>query len=142
MAVLAGSVWLIRDSGPVRQALQFVRQTAASLQVPALRPTGAATDPKPAGHNPATAARSTGGLRKCFGSGTVLYTDGDCPVGSKPQPVTGGTLTVMPAQPVPATAPSPDAPASRASTIRDLVMKPGEKTIQEMAIDRAMDKIK
>lgn len=142
LALLAGAVWLCRDVTPVRQALQFVhqafRQTAATVPTPALPSLGTAADGPVAAPRPSAGAQSTGGLRKCVGGGTVVYTDGACPAGTRAQAVSGGTVTVMPAPPAPAVAAPPDAPASRASTIRDLVMKPGEKTIQEMAAERAM----
>ncbi|WP_088278900.1 hypothetical protein [Ideonella sp. A 288] len=143
LALLAGAVWLYRDVAPVRQVLEFVhhtvRQTAATVPTPALPSLGTAADGPAAAPRAPAGARPPGGLRKCVGGGTVVYTDGSCPAGTQAQAVTGGTVTVMPAQPVPASA---DAPASRASTIRDLVMKPGEKTIQEMAVERATGEAK
>lgn len=89
---------------------------------------------------PAAAGGQTHGsrLRKCVTGTTVVYTGGECPAGSQQQPLSGGTVSVLPAQP--ATTPgNSDAPA-RTPHARDLLVKPGEASIKDQRMDAIIGK--
>jgi hypothetical protein len=108
LALLAAAAWNQRDGVPWRGVI-------APLQ-------RALTD-QPVEHPSA----AVGGVRRCALDTGIVYTDGDCPKGSRQQPLASGSLTVVPAQ----AAPRPADPAASAATVRDLALKPGEPTLRE-----------
>ena len=72
---------------------------------------------------------------KCRHGGRVSYSTEKCPVGSVEESITAGTVNVV-------TMPAPAAlPASAASlpTVRDLLVKPGEPSLQDKRIERAIN---
>lgn len=74
------------------------------------------------------------GLRKCMLDGQTTYTNGDCPAGSREQAVTGGSLNVLPAAPVPA---SPDLQgAAPVGNVRDLLLKPDKQAEADLKAKR------
>lgn len=89
---------------------------------------------------PAAAGGQTQGsrMRKCVAGAAVVYTDGDCPAGSQPQLLSGGTVSVLPAQPV-KTPGSSDAPA-RSPHARDLLVKPEEASLKDQRMDAIIGK--
>jgi hypothetical protein len=98
---------------------------------------GSAQLPSPASPSPspaqAGAPKAAGGgeLRKCVKDGQVTYSNVDCPAGSKPQAVTGGTVTVVQGTPVPKPAAAGSGPSSlhkaldvtRDDSLRDKIME-------------------
>lgn len=88
-ALLAVWVWLYRvplviTNGPAASSLPGAQALARWLN--------AST-----GREPRTAAPATPvGVRKCLSGAEVLYTQGDCPAGSRERDLTGGTVNVMP----------------------------------------------
>ena len=147
LALLAGAAWWWRDALPLRQAQAdlgaLYRRLAGGVATPTA---GSATGPA-AGASSSPGALSAGagkapaGTRKCVDGPHVLYTNGDCPPGSREQRLDGGTLSVLPAAPVAERAGAAE-PAASASTVRDLALKPGEPTLKEKAMDKAMDAIR
>ena len=87
-------------------------------------------------HRTAPAANATGGARKCLVKGEVLYTNGECPPGSHQQPVSGGTLSVMPAGPSAASGPSPHRPPH----VRELLVKPDEVNLKDRRMEEVIGK--
>lgn len=72
-------------------------------------------------------------LRKCVdAAGAATYTDGPCPAGSRALPVDGGSLTVLPAAPVP----PPASAASARSLLRELAPGADGQTLKREHIDR------
>jgi len=75
-------------------------------------------------------ARFLGGVRKCRKSGgELVYTDGDCPSGSREQALTGGAVSVV--SPVEAGM-KPAAPA------RDPRAPAGAQEMREQMVERAV----
>ncbi len=90
----------------------------------------------PATPRTAPAANVAGGARKCLVKGGVLYTNGECPTGSREQPVSGGTLSVMPAGPSAASVPSPHRPPH----VRELLVKPDEVSLKDRRMEEVIGK--
>jgi len=86
-------------------------------------------------HTP-PAENAAGRARKCLIKGKVLYTDGECPTGSHQQPVSGGTLSVMPATPAAASGPSPHRPPH----VRELLVKPDEVSLKDRRMEEVIGK--
>ncbi len=89
---------------------------------------------------PAAAGGQTQGsrLRKCVAGAAVVYTDAECPAGSQPQPLSGGSVSVLPA-PAVATPASGTAPA-RSPHVRDLLVKPEEASLKDQRMDAIIGK--
>ncbi len=84
---------------------------------------------------PAPAPQS---VRKCVQGNQVLYTDGDCPSGSRPQAVADNRVTVLPAAPKPAAA-GPSAPASGLPNVRGLLGTPQDGNLKDKMMDRVIN---
>lgn len=147
LALLAGAAWWWRDWPPLRQARAdlgaFYDRMAGGIHAPAA---GSASRPVAgtggrSGAPAAAAGKAPAGTRKCVDGPYVLYTNGDCPPGSREQRLDGGTLTVLPAAPRGDGAGAAE-PAASSSTLRDLALKPGEPTLKEKAMDKAMDAVR
>lgn len=81
-----------------------------------------------------------GPVRKCRRGAEVVYTNGECPPGSREQALQGGTFTVV-GSPQAAAAPRPAGAAGsapRAATVRDLVDMSDVERIKERRIEEAM----
>jgi hypothetical protein len=86
------------------------------------------------------------GLKKCRQGDKLVYTDGPCPAGSKPETISGNVNVVSMPKPAPAqAAAAPGKPASgalaRLPNVRDALHDPGP-TIREKAMERAIDNIR
>jgi hypothetical protein len=90
----------------------------------------------PATSRTAPAANAAGRARKCLVKGEVLYTNGECPTGSHEQPVSGGTVSVMPAGPTTASGQSPHRP----SHVRELLVKPDEVSLKDRRMEEVIGK--
>jgi hypothetical protein len=112
LALLVAAAWTQRDRLPWRSVVRPLQRALTDQSTE--RPT-------------AGAAGSVGGVRRCALDSGIVYTDGDCPRGSRQQSTVAESLTVVPAAPVPQ---APD-PTASAATLRDLALKPGEPTLRE-----------
>lgn len=131
LALMAGVAWHYRDAQVLQSLIHPLQRSFQRAPVDdALRPDGGLDQKK----NGAPSTKAVAGVRKCLIGSRVEYTDGGCPPGSRESAVRGGSLTVLEAQ-RPRTLPGPDAAAS-ASTLRDLVVKPGEASLTEKAIEQ------
>ncbi|MFT3817916.1 MAG: hypothetical protein QM750_09860 [Rubrivivax sp.] len=74
-------------------------------------------------------------LRKCRRGAELLYTNGDCPRGSREEAVDGGSLSVLPAAPAPA--PAPASAAGAQSPLRRLA---GDGAVPPEAQERLVEK--
>ena len=85
-----------------------------------------------------TARKGLGGVRKCRRGETVIYTDGDCPAGSREFAVTGGAVTVVPGQ-SPLNAPA--LPSGRLPHARE-VLQPdeGNARLRDQAMERVISR--
>lgn len=134
LALLVGA-WLWHAPSGLRSALQ-----GAAITLPATL-TGGGTAPAGPG------AAATQSLRKCVLGSQVLYTDGACPGGSRPQTVDSDRLSVLPAAPKPAAVAAGDAagpaaaPASSAALphVRGLLGTPQDGNLREKMMDRAIN---
>lgn len=77
-----------------------------------------------------------GKARKCLVKGEVLYTNGECPAGSHEQPVSGGTVSVMPAGPSAAPGSAPHGPPH----VRKLLVKPDEVNLKDRRMEEVIGK--
>ncbi|WP_284614466.1 hypothetical protein [Aquabacterium humicola] len=132
VGALAAVVWWLRDTPPLRELAARLRTSAPAQWI---TQQGATIErevrPPAANAAPGVAAAA---LRKCIDGAQVTYTNGDCPAGSRAQAVSGGTITVLPATPVPA--PPPGAVAS-GSVMSELAgVKPGEPTLKDKYLDQ------
>lgn len=119
--------WIAPEAPPL-PAFQFDN---GSARVPDTEP-----DPEAA---PASAARAATGLRKCIRGSQVVYTDGNCPPGSKEQDLTRGTVTVVPGQaPVKTTAATETEP--RRKNIRDVLVPPEETPLKDKRMEQVIGK--
>lgn len=119
LALLAALAYWQRDALTARLRAAGVALPALPSQPPAVPGTGrGATQP-----------------RKCLGGdGSVVYTDGRCPAGHREQPLTGGSLSVLPA--TRAAAPAPASAASARPLLRQLAPDADGPTIKERMADR------
>lgn len=119
LAALGLGAWWAHDQPAVLERLP-----------PALRQ--ALTAPSLPAAAPAAAAKA---LRKCTGAGAPVYTDGDCPAGTRAEAVTGGTLSVLPAvRPAAAAEPA----ASAQSPLRKLAGPDDSAAQRERVLDQAL----
>ncbi len=77
-----------------------------------------------------------GGLRKCVKGQEVSYTNAECPPGYRDQAVTGGSVTVVPATPVP----KPDEASSGPSALHKALGVTRDDTLKDKMIERAVEK--
>lgn len=81
--------------------------------------------------DPGASKDAPGGLRKCVKGQQVSYTNAACPPGTTEQAVTAGTVTVVPATPVPKASDAASGPSglhkaldmTRDDTLRDKIMQ-------------------
>lgn len=100
--------------------------TSASLPQWPAAPGGAASGP-----SASAKVAEPGGLRKCVKGGQVTYANVECPAGSQAQAVSGGTVSVVPATPVPKPSEAASGPTAlhralditRDDTLRDKIMQ-------------------
>ena len=89
-------------------------------------PPSSAGDPAGSGGN-----AKAGSLRKCVKGGEVTYSNVDCPTGAQARAVTGGTVSVVAAPPMPKPSEAASGPTAlhkalditRADTLRDKIMQ-------------------
>jgi len=74
-----------------------------------------------------------GAAHKCISASRVEYSSEKCPAGTLEKPISGGSMTVVPASPVPKPA---SAPASL-PTVRDLLAPAGEPNLLDERIKQA-----
>lgn len=109
-AGLAALLWWQRGQPPLRQWLPAAAVTAPQ--------SGAAP------------------LRKCRRGAELLYTNGECPRGSREEALDGGSLSVLPAAPAP-----PAAAASAQTPLRRLAGDgPVAPDAQERAVEKALQR--
>jgi hypothetical protein len=77
-------------------------------------------------------AASAAGLRKCMVGGQLLYTNGNCPAGSREQAIQGGSVSVVAS---PRAVPAPAPAASRLPHVRDLLLDPQGADLEDRRMD-------
>lgn len=78
------------------------------------------------------------GVRKCRQGETVIYTDGDCPAGSREFAVTGGAVTVVPGQ---STLNAPALPSGRLPHAREVLLPDdGSARLRDQAMERVISR--
>lgn len=138
IAVLAAIGWRIMHTETAQQwlhpnttqpvVINFDNQDAPSAGPP-LRPGESAITPMP---------KAASGLHKCRKGGQVIYTDGECPAGSKEQTV-GGTVTVVAGQKTaqPVNAGSADKPHAN---VRDILLDPRDADLRDKRMDQIINR--
>lgn len=105
--------------------------------LPGAAAVGRLLEAAPAPSKPSPQATSGGGVRKCVVKGEVLYTNGDCPAGSREQAVSGGTVNVLAAPNAGARAASGP---QRPPHVRDLLVKPDEINLKDKRMEEIIGK--
>lgn len=84
------------------------------------------------------AKKGIAGVRKCRQGETVIYTDGECPTGSREFAVTGGAVTVVPGQ---SALNAPALPSGRLPHARE-VLSPddGNARLRDQAMERVVNR--
>ncbi|MFZ4550999.1 MAG: hypothetical protein ACOYNB_04175 [Aquabacterium sp.] len=135
LAVLLASVaWKAKDAQVVQDFLHPQRHTPPTIQFDndpksAARPSAEATEVSP---------KAPAGVRKCKQGDSVVYTDGECPKGSREQAVSGGSVTVVPGQATPAATAS----GNKLPHARDLLAPKddGSASLRDQAMDRVINR--
>ena len=84
------------------------------------------------------ARKGLAGVRKCRQGETVIYTDGDCPAGSREFAVTGGAVTVVPGQ---STLNAPALPSGRLPHAREVLLPDdGNARLRDQAMERVISR--
>ncbi len=83
------------------------------------------------------AAPALQSVRKCIQGGQALYTDGDCPAGSRPQTMQTDRVTVLPAAPKPAAA-AASAAGKKIPNVRDLLGTPEDGNLKSKQMDKVI----
>lgn len=109
----------------------------AVADLPGAAAVGRLLDAAPAPSRPAPQASNGGGVRKCLVKGEVLYTNGDCPTGSREQAVSGGTVNVLAA---PSASPRAASEPARPPHVRDLLVKPDEVNLKDKRMEAIIGK--
>lgn len=136
IALLAAIAWRYKDAEAVQQWLHPQSATPVEIKFDNDAPPSAGPAPQ-AGESTITPMRkAAAGPHKCKKGNQVIYTDGDCPVGSKEQSI-GGTVTVVPGQHVAAPVGSGNG-ASRAN-IRDILLDPKDANLSDKRMDRVIN---
>jgi len=86
---------------------------------------------------PSASPAPKSGVRKCIVKGEVLYTNGDCPAGSREQAVSGGTVNVLAA---PNASTSAASGPQRPPHVRDLLLKPDAVNIKDKRMEEIIGK--
>lgn len=84
------------------------------------------------------------GVRKCRKGEQVIYTDGECPSGSREHAVNGGSVTVVPAQrsvPSPELPSASERPGSGLPNARELLRPDdGQARLRDQAMERVINR--
>lgn len=137
LIVLALVGWRYRDAPLMRHVTGRVPEPVVAMPIGEAAPAvaeAASVPVKPAVKPPKRIA----GVRKCRVGESIVYVDHDCPRGSRELAADGGTYTVVPSQGDSSTA-ATDRPSGRPSTIRDDLLKPGDPSLRDKMIDRAVN---
>lgn len=117
LAALGLGLWWARGEPRLAQVLNQTLGLPAEAASPAPQPAPATT------------------LRKCRGAGSVVYTDADCPAGTRAERVEGGSLTVLPAPPS-----ARPAAASAVPPLRRLAGPDESAAQRERVLDQALQR--
>lgn len=133
IALVAAVGWRYKDADAVQQWIHPQSSKPVEIRFDNDHPPGAGPAPL-AGEAPITPMpKAATGPHKCKKGNQVIYTDGDCPAGSKEQTI-GGTVTVVPGQRV-STPLGATTGASRAN-VRDILLDPKDADLQGKRMDR------
>lgn len=133
VAILASIAWRFGALQGMQDWLHPSPAPQANIQFDKLEPPRAGINLDSPPSNQGT--RLVGGMRKCKRGNDVIYTDGDCPAGSKEVNIKGGSVTVVPGQ---AAATKTTDSQARPSNVRTLLTDPQKDA--ELR-DRMMDKV-
>ena len=133
IALVAAVGWRYKDADAVQQWIHPQSSKPVEIRFDNDQPPGAGPAPL-AGEAPITPMpKAATGPHKCKKGNQVIYTDGDCPAGSKEQTI-GGTVTVVPGQRV--TAPISTATGASRANVRDILLDPKDADLQGKRMDR------
>ena len=113
--------WISPHRAQARPTIAFDNDAPAS---------GSSASPQPA------PSKGLAGVRKCRQGETVIYTDGDCPTGSREFAVTGGAVTVVPG---PSTLTMPAPPNGPLPHAREVLLPDdGKARLRDQAMERVI----
>ncbi len=140
--LLLSMAWKYMDAESVRSFLASQRpQSQPTIQFDndAQAHTAPATDiSRPGGRT------GIPGVRKCRKGEQVIYTDGECPSGSREHVVSGGSVTVVPGQrslPAPELPSASELPGNRLPNARELLLPDdGQARLRDQAMERVINR--
>lgn len=135
LLVLAGAAWRMRNAPWVHELMVPPDARAPRIQFD----NGSARVPEPPASSAGVALTPPGTMRKCVRGSSVSYTDQLCPPGMREQPLSQGTLSVVPAAAGAAPpAPPAGAEARRPRTVRDVLVPPEGQNMKDAQMDRVI----
>ena len=139
LAVLLSMAWHYRQAEFIQQWVHHGDQAKpVDISFDNAPPPSAGPPPQSAERQP-TAVKVVGGMRKCKKGAQVIYTDGDCPVGSKELDIHGGSVTVVPGQ-SPVSKLADSAQSASRPNVRDLLVDPKGANLQEKRIEQIINR--
>lgn len=136
IALVAAIGWRYKDADAVQQWVHPQASKPVEIRFDNDEPPGAGPAPQAGESRITPMPKAATGPHKCKKGNQVIYTDGDCPAGSKEQTI-GGTVTVVPGQHV-STPLGATAGASRAN-VRDILLDPKDADLQGKRMDRIIN---
>lgn len=133
IALVAAVGWRYKDADAVQQWIHPQSSKSIEIRFDNDQPPGAGPAPLAGEARITPMPKAATGPHKCKKGNQVIYTDGDCPAGSKEQTI-GGTVTVVPGQRV-STPLGATTGASRAN-VRDILLDPKDADLQGKRMDR------
>ncbi len=133
IALVAAIGWRYKDADAVQQWIHPQSSKPVGIRFDNGQPPGAGPAPLGGEARITPMPKAATGPHKCKKGNQVIYTDGDCPAGSKEQTI-GGTVTVVPGQRV-STPLGATTGASRAN-VRDILLDPKDADLQGKRMDR------
>jgi hypothetical protein len=133
IALVSAIGWRYKDADAVQQWIHPQSSKPVEIRFDNDQPPGAGPAPLAGEARITPMPKAATGPHKCKKGNQDIYTDGDCPAGSKEQTI-GGTVTVVPGQRV-STPLGATTGASRAN-VRDILLDPKDADLQGKRMDR------
>lgn len=138
--LLLSTSWKYKDADVVQD---FLHSNRAQAHPPIAFDNDRQGDLSEPSTSPQPAGTRTGptGVRKCRQGEKIVYTDGDCPAGSREVTVNGGAVTVVPAQSRRLAPVLSDMPQGRLPHARDVLMpEDGKANLRDQAMERVINR--
>ena len=137
--LLLSTAWKYKDADVVQD---FLHSNRAQAHPPIAFDNDTQGDPSEPTTSPQPATRTgLAGVRKCRQGAKIVYTDGECPAGSREFTVNGGAVTVVPGQSGRIAPVLGDMPQGRLPHARDVLMPDdGKANLRDQAMERVINR--